>query len=158
MEQEEQFKGLQEAFAPYEAAVDEFARNKGIRVDKYYHDSGSWIIGRIQNTSVGIWCNLEFNYNNIQDWFYLIINAWRDSRYITPEGDVLERRLVGGHEEGLIGRVITSWPGREEANITALLEKTYRLATSFTEKDLTQVSASITGKDGMSMTYNPKQI
>ena len=35
MEQEEQFKGLQEAFAPYEAAVDEFARNKGIRVDKY---------------------------------------------------------------------------------------------------------------------------
>jgi hypothetical protein len=159
MEQEEQFKKWQEAFAPYETAVEKFAKNKGICVDKYYHESTSWLIGKIQNPgSVGVWCNLEFNYNDVQDWFYLIINAWLDRRYSVPEGEVHERRLVGGHEERLVGRVFASWPRREEANITTLLEKAYHLATSFTEKDLTKVSASIRGKDGIRRAYHPKQV
>ena len=65
---------------------------------------------------------------------------------------VHQRRLTDSPEKHLIA----VWPKGTQVNIKELLETAYERATSYTKQDLTKVSASITGKDGVTRPYNPQ--
>ena len=138
-----------EAFHPYERAIYEFAEAKGLEVEEFYHDSPIWIIGKRQSfyDLDVVWWNIQLGYGRGK--LGLNAGARMDKEYNVPEGLVRERRLTSGKKCH-----IADWDVLENVDIGPLLSKAYDVATSFTEKDLNDVSATITGEDRVTRGYN----
>lgn len=147
---EGRYREWDEVFIPYENDVNEFAREKGLTIDKWYHDSPNWMIKRTQraNDLNVVWWNIQFGYSEKDKKLGLSTSAWLDREYSVPEGNVRERRLAP-RGKGVVWDVAYRMPIKE------LLEQAYQIAQTFTEQDLTMVSASITGRDGITRGYNP---
>ena len=147
------FNALERNFAPYQEPVSRFAREKGLEVEKYYHDFPAWFIGRTQRVEDNdvMWWNIQFGYDTKHGRFELVTSAWMDREYTTEEGRVRERRLVEP------AAVIATWARGHQVDMNAMLEEAYQRATTYTEQDLNKVSASITGHDGVTRSYNPGQ-
>lgn len=140
----------QRTFSPYGKAIKEFAKEKGVPVNKWYHDSPAWHIGKSQkpedlNT---MWWSLQLSYDEEQEQFGLNAVAWKDTGYETPQGTVWERKLVSG-EKALIAK----WRKGEKVPMKKLMEQAFDRANSFTDEDLTEASSFVRGKDGVSRTY-----
>jgi len=148
----ERFREWEEALAPYGNDVEKFAREKELEVRKWYHDFPTWFIGKTQATYDldEIWWNIQLGYNEENKELGLIAIGWIDTEYDVPDGRVHERR---GSEKNFLAK----WKKGDPINIEELLETAYDTTTSYTEKDLTIVSASITGKDGIIRPYNPHE-
>ena len=152
---DDRFREWEEALAPYENGVDEFAREKDLRIDKWHQDFPAWSIGKTQTPKDldKIWWSIQLGYNEKRKKLSLVATAWIDTEYDVPEGRVNERRGSNSPENHLVA----TWEKGDPININDLLEKAYQRAASYTEEDLTDVSASITGKDGLTRRYNPHQ-
>jgi len=73
-----------------------------------------------------------------------------DKHYDVPDGRVHERRSSSDSPKE---HLIATWGEGDPINIKDLLEIAYDRATHYTQEDLTTVSASITGKDGITRPY-----
>jgi len=92
----------------------------------------------------------QLGYNEENKELGLSATGWIDTEYDVPDGRVRERR---GSEKNFLA----TWKKGNPINIEELLAIAYEKATSYTEKDLTIVSASITGKNGITRPYNPHE-
>jgi len=61
---EKRFREWEQALAPYENDVKEFAREKGLSIQKWYHDSPNWVISRAYAIKDGdkIWRSIQLGY------------------------------------------------------------------------------------------------
>ena len=145
------FREWEQALAPYVNNVEEFAREKGLRIVKWRMNYPSWLIGRSQQIDDldKIWWNIQLGYSEREKKLGLNASAWIDTEYEVPDGRVHERRLSDSPEKHLIA----TWQKGDQVNIKELLEIAYERATSYTQQDLTRISASITGKDGITTHY-----
>jgi hypothetical protein len=148
----DQFQKWEQAFAAYKDTIEEFAREKGIRITKWYHDFPCWLMGIGRDQALKdlniIWRNIEILYKEDNETFILNATAWVDKEYQTPQGKVRERRLTPPEKS-----FVTRWKAETKIEIQKLLEAAYQRVVSFTEQDLTQTSASIEGPDGVWRKY-----
>ena len=152
---EKEFRELKIVFMPYEKAVREFALEKLLVVEKFYHDFPAWFIGKIQRPEDldVLWWDIQFGYDIDSEEFYINVGAWLDTQHSTAEGKIHERRLV----DDPVKTNISFWKKGEDVGIEELLELAYQKAILFTEKDLNRVSASIEGLDGVHRHYKDEK-
>jgi len=143
---------LEKAFLIYENPLEKFAKEKRIEIERFYHDSPVWLIGKDQGAEDFdiIFSQIALQYSEIQNKFYLLVNAWMDSKYHTINGEVHERRLLGKDKQ----RLVTSWLDTDKVDIYNLLETAFLRANSFQSRDLTQYSAYIVNSKGIIKPYN----
>ena len=151
---DKRFSEWVEALAPYANDVEEFAREKELRIVKWRMNDPRWLIGRTQHDELDkIWWTIQFGYNERDKKLGLVATARIDREFDVAEGRVHERRLSDSPEKK---HLIATWQRGAQVNMKELLEEAYERATSYTEQDLTSVHASITGKDGRTRPYNPQ--
>ena len=130
-------------FSEYAPAVDHFAQEKYLHVEKWYHESPCWIIG---NKEIDALCwSIQLFFRPDEQRFSLLAYAWLDKEVSVPEGKVHERRLTGDLEKTLV----STWRRGDEVDIKILLEEAYQRASTFSEDDLSDVSSFIEGPDGV---------
>lgn len=149
---DERSREWEQALNPYGNDVEEFAREKGLEVDKWYHDLPIWHIGKPQRPSDlnKIWWHIQLGYNANKQELLLTAIAWMDTEYDVSDGRVRERRVSDSPERHLVAW----WKKKDQIRIEELLQIAYNRAISYTLQDLTNVSAVITGEDRVPKPYN----
>lgn len=139
------------AFAPYADAIEAFARSKGLGVERWLHDGPAWSVSKPQRLGDAhtLWWSIQLVYDHGR--FDLHAPAWMGTAYTLPEGTVREQRYADASRAA-----VASWPADEHVDIAGLLEQAYQLGMSYTEQDLTQRYATITGADGVSRYFEPQ--
>jgi hypothetical protein len=118
---------VDDLFSKVERHILRFAAGKGLHVDRWYHDTPVWILGREEgrirrNIYIGPVSEIE------KFGLSVAVLAYQD------DGRLSQRRTL---KEGIVvGQVGASSLRDNPEGITALLEMAYRKVMSVTEKEL----------------------